>query len=519
MAKTKFILEADQAKAVSAFLKVVEAQDKTARGLKNINREGKKTKQTLDGFGKVASDVGKMAAGFLSAQGAIAGVRKIMQLLIAEFEDLKRKQEDAARATMDYAKDFINIIGTWLGPSQIDRAHEALTRMVKEIPQLSYAQGRAMLGAFGAAVPAAGLERGIEAVRLAAPVTWERRPELMKFVGELVERFPEKKMEDIFDIAIELRQKAGKNIDLLSASMKGMVQLMEYGIEGEQALGTMMAMIERELKPRGITTMVGLIARPIEPIAAGRGRRLTERQRIQNQLAAMTPAERFRWMQQYPEQAKLFYGTTFAPIAPIFQPGAIAAGTEMVRGAQVGDAYQRAVEAAGRQRLVRRVTLEEEQVAGVEWQRMTWGRGAAAGMARRYTREMLETMPGIGATRRKMILGALEIEGLFGGDYTRAAAERLERIRQPMLQPTTPRRLMQTGWGGGEWVGGKPSPFYDPAAAEAIARLIDRITRMAETYEEESFVEVIKENTQALKEHTAALQGAGIGNLNAGLVD
>ena len=49
MAKTKFILEADEAKAVQAYLKVVEAQNKATAGMRKMNREGKATRKQWAG--------------------------------------------------------------------------------------------------------------------------------------------------------------------------------------------------------------------------------------------------------------------------------------------------------------------------------------------------------------------------------------------------------------------------------------------------------------------------------------
>lgn len=113
MAKTKFILEADQAKAVGAFLKVVEAQDKTTRGMRKMNREGAKTNKTMVG-------IGRSVAGWLGGFASIAGVVRGLQAINAEMKKAQglRKEMYQAALSMEqltskiaYLREDVSISG------------------------------------------------------------------------------------------------------------------------------------------------------------------------------------------------------------------------------------------------------------------------------------------------------------------------------------------------------------------------------------------------------------------------
>ncbi len=517
-----FKVSADPEKAIADLAKVISKQEAMIGKLRLSNREAKKVQKSFGGFGKVAADVGKIAGGFMGAQGAIRLTGEALQLLTSHFEDLSRKEKEAADASINYTRDFSNIISTWLGTEHIDKAHHALREAVKDIPELGYTAGKEMLAAFGAAIPKASLEEGIAAVRLAAPLTWEKRPEVIKLVGELMEVFPQKELEDIFDIALMVRTAAGKNINLIAESMRGIHQLKAYGIGGETGLGTMLAMMERELKPRAMTTMLSILARPIAPVKKAAGKPLTETQRIQNELAALgmdktaeeAAAARFDWIRQNAEnyaKAQLFYGTTFAPVAPAFVPGAIAGGTMAVRRAQMENYYRSQLEAAQNQALVKITGVDFRREAAKEAQQLEYGKGAAIGSTARYTRELLESLPTLGKTRRDLILKTIEFKGRMGNEYVDETIKGLKGLQEQFAAPMKPRAELSRRYGYFPALP-RPNPLYDPAAGEAIGNLITDLREMQAAYKSMTQPqggvsnEQLEANTRAMKDLTDALQ-------------
>ena len=86
----KFTLDASDAKAVGAFMRVVDAQKKTERELKKISKAGKQTTSTMGGLGKsILGLTGGLigAAGLKMAFGALSqGMEKISEKTV-QFED------------------------------------------------------------------------------------------------------------------------------------------------------------------------------------------------------------------------------------------------------------------------------------------------------------------------------------------------------------------------------------------------------------------------------------------------
>lgn len=75
-AKTTFVLEADEAKAVRAYLRVVDAQNKATDGLRKMNREGRGASKSMEGVGR---SVAGWLAGFASIGTIIQGIKSIVR--------------------------------------------------------------------------------------------------------------------------------------------------------------------------------------------------------------------------------------------------------------------------------------------------------------------------------------------------------------------------------------------------------------------------------------------------------
>lgn len=88
MATVKFNLEADEAKAVSAFLKVLDAQNKAEQGFKRTLTAGQQVDTMLANFGK-------SAAGFASIATAVDLATKALQFHNQELEKAGQRQRGA----------------------------------------------------------------------------------------------------------------------------------------------------------------------------------------------------------------------------------------------------------------------------------------------------------------------------------------------------------------------------------------------------------------------------------------
>jgi hypothetical protein len=514
MPKTTFILEADEAKAVGAFLKVVDAQNKSTDAMRKMGREGRDTQKSLDGFGKVASQIGMIAGGFIGATGAMEGARKVIRLLTGELVDLRRKETEAAQATMDYAKGFSEAIGDWLGPEKIDEAHAALTRLTKTIPELSFTAGKGILGAFGAAKPEAGLAEGLKAVQLAAPLAWGRE-QTAAFVGELSQLFPGKEMEDLFDIAIGLQKRAGKRKEELTEAMKGVHKITAMGIAPEQALGALMAAFEEEQAGRAVGTLATIPAYFGKKVKRVPGKKLTEEQRIQLETFGMTEGEIFKWALANPEAVKTVLKTTYATVAPMLKPGAIESWTKTVGTIQVENEYQKRIEAERESALAMTALISARREAAIEQLKIGYTSGGMVGFTRKATYDLLASMPGIGKTERNLILSTIGVKGRLSGEYAETAVERLGQLQQTFAAPTYKRLRTGIPWDflspilpPSAWTEER-NPRYTPDMAEAIGGLVRDIREQATAFKEMDQLNqpaVLQDHTKALREHTAALK-------------
>jgi len=102
MAKTTFILEADAAKAVNAFLKVVDAQNKAIDGTRKMSREGKQAGKSMDGIGR---SVAGWLAGFASVGTVVQGLKNI----VAEMNEATQLQKEMMGTAVDVEQIIMKI--------------------------------------------------------------------------------------------------------------------------------------------------------------------------------------------------------------------------------------------------------------------------------------------------------------------------------------------------------------------------------------------------------------------------
>jgi len=425
VAKTSFILEADEAKAVQAYLKVVEAQNKATEGQRRMNREGKEMDKSYAGLRNITGELAGMVTGFFTVSSAV-------RLVIAEFEDMKRKGEEAFKSITAYANDFSRNISGWLGVGRVDEAAAAIAALTKKIPELSMTSGQAILSAYGGTGPKTTLGRGLEITEKLAPMTWADQPEVARLAGELEDIYPGMSTEDLLDMAAEARRKAGSRKGELPERMKEVMRLKQYGVSSDEALGMIMTTLETEQAGRGAGAVAGLLAQPREPFKKKLGVPLTEEQKIQNEVAGMTEQQMYSWMKANPDKAKKLFGPGWVAVAPLFQPGLISGGVEMVQRARAEDAFAQELAAGGESAIIGIQRTGVRRGAAIENLKLGYGPGAEAAMVRQSVEEYLKAMPGVGWMQRKLIMAGIEAEGIITGDYKGAATKALMQLQQPM---------------------------------------------------------------------------------------
>jgi hypothetical protein len=490
MPKVAFVLEAESANAVNAFLKLIEVEAKVAAGLKGIGGEGRKAKQELSFFDKVGGDVAKTAAGFFTASAAMEGMRKIINLVGKEFEDMRRKEDEAAKAGLDFAQNFSQAIGQSFGVEgvrNLDKFASQFQNTIKNISTLSDQGAIKILTAYKAAFPGATWGQSLTAVKTLGPVVgWENAPAMAGLAGELQEQMPGKNIGDILDITTQMRTAAGGNRDVLAESMKVAIQMMASGVGGEESLGLTMAGLQVQMKPKAMGAVLGMLTDEYQKsgefdAVTGKRKDLTDKQRIENDLVGLSPSGRLQWIMANPDKAQTMWGSTYAKVAPVFQRGRFTSAVEAIQAAQQQDVFAQTLTKAGTQRILGAVNIEAQQAVEIEKMYEGWGEGGAAGRARRMTEQTLAAMPQIGAFHRKLIMGSTEIEGRFGGDYVGTAIENMAALKQRFSNKTEISYAGGFREGMGDYQREISNPAYSPKAVEAIDKLIDRLTKLADS--------------------------------------
>lgn len=114
MAKTTFVLEAQEAKAVDAYLKVIDKQDKATASLRRMNREAGKVRGEVGQVGKTAdSTAGKIAswmAGFATIGTVVAGLKAVVNEM-QNASALRKEMHKAALSTEQLATKLAHLRG------------------------------------------------------------------------------------------------------------------------------------------------------------------------------------------------------------------------------------------------------------------------------------------------------------------------------------------------------------------------------------------------------------------------
>ena len=103
--KVTFNLEANEAKAVQALLRVVDAQDKGVAGMRRLNREAQKSQTVLQG-------IGQSVAGWLTAFASIGTVVQGLRAIVSEMKEataLRREMTEVAKTTEELTIKIANL--------------------------------------------------------------------------------------------------------------------------------------------------------------------------------------------------------------------------------------------------------------------------------------------------------------------------------------------------------------------------------------------------------------------------
>lgn len=496
-----FNIGADPRKAIQAMAKVVDKQEVAIQKLKNMNREGKKTKKSLSDMGGtkmtgVIGEIGKIAGGFGAASLAIGGVRKLLGLFIAEMKEAIRIQNALGQASKTNLQASMDVIQGWTGARGIDidkfRAKAEARWQPSKITTLPEHWGIA--GAYTGARPSATEVEVLAAVEAIGATKGVVQPTMMqpfaRFVGQLEKLDPQKSRDDIMDIALHTWRAAGGKAGALETGFKGAQQWKALGFKGaDTAMAALLAGISTEMGKRGMSTLAGELGAPLEiikPAQAAKGMRrrpLTEEQVEQNLYAAMAPPERLKYLQGQPEFARRRLGTTYGTIAPLLTGDIIGENLAAITKAQREDIWKKDI-AGFPESATAKQLLAEYQVEDLVADRFArHPELALKGRARGILTRGIKDLP-ISATRKKWWETQLEtLDVLDVEEYPEGALRILTGAEQLRRRPL----VSGEAYGGFQAVSGGAvvNPAYDLIIAGELRALVDAIKLLVQGHEQE----------------------------------
>jgi len=264
-AKTTFVLEANEAKAVAAFLKVVDAQDRTIAKNRQMSREGERASKSMSGVG---GSVAGWLTGFASVGTVIQGLRSI----VAEMEkatQLRKEMQEVALTTEQLSMKIAHL-RTDVSVGGIAAVTKDVADIAKQTASALDVASRALF--FSESAMGAGTARAKSAAmtitKFAGPAGLT--PEetiLIPKIFDITRAYTEKQQMVILN---QLRAATAASIaetgEFIQPFVTPMTLAMQQGFTFSQALAQMVAAIQTT----GSVEKAGTEAKTALEIAAGR---------------------------------------------------------------------------------------------------------------------------------------------------------------------------------------------------------------------------------------------------------
>ncbi|AQT69969.1 hypothetical protein STSP2_03169 [Anaerohalosphaera lusitana] len=526
--KIDFKISADPDKAQADMAKVINKQDKMIEKLKSQNKQTKRTSKSTKGLTRSIMEIG---GGFAAGQFALDKFKSGVELLKNEYDDLIRKQDEAAKAHMTVAESAIDAIRGSMGfadPQAADKMISDIYAEAAKAPNLSRRQAVGAYEVWTGADPTFTKEEALQAVKFSSGTTAGARDNTVKLAGQL-QLLLGGDVGDNFDLAQFLSEQAGEYDEQLPAAMQGIFKSVKMGADPEDMIARLTTVVQQKQKPRALSTFANLMAQVDNKARIERkpGQKLTEEQILQNQLLDMSVPERMAWADQASkdELVKAF-GPTVATVAPMFGPGVGERGRAALDKAREEDYYVRTFQNMKKSEYGSQVLADQIGQAAAEDIKLVDKRAAAAGQARKTFENVLRNTPGIGYTEKEIAQKLLEIESTMGDRPIEPFIQQAELIRSRVSDPTLEKKLPGGTVPGVYYTKEVPNPAYNPESEKRWEDVLRSLEMQQQAYREQMEIQKQQlEETKSLKEETKKLnqnmensnQGVPVGGSMGGL--
>jgi hypothetical protein len=488
--------------ALEAMQKVIVKQQEQIDKLKEANKEAKKAAKAVEEIKEpwdvVIGRVRDYAAGAITANTAMAAGKAIISALKAEWEDILRKQEAAAKTLQRVTKSEMDVFqGGPGGLAASDETRRALKAV--NVQGMTYEEKLSQYDLYADSNRKAKMKEAVRAVEISGGLNGLKSQEEITRIAGLIRHADQSiSIEDAFDQATGTYAASGEHIGEVPGGIKNVENLQAMGFSSDQSWGMLQASIDKGQAARGIGSLVSELAGSRDRVKARPGVALTEREKLQNEVAGMSSQQYLDWLTNNPEKAKKLLGSSYGSLAAVLEGNAIKSGIDQIKQFRDDDIFQKEVDAYRKDSEFRAMILPGEVTnQSVEEMQMENKGGALDSNSREERKRFLENMPGISAAKRTLLNTEIEVKGVFQKDLASRQAEAYRELADERESPT--RIYKRRGYGamfgsGSSEFEGK-NTLYNPELARRLDRQADLL---------EDAIKALKESTDAQKKSAEA---------------
>ncbi|GEM_PF-2470104 len=345
MATAKFTLEAEEAKAVQAFLQVRDAQQRVTDGTKQMTREGKMaTDSHVTGFKNVVTQLVSVAAA--------VGVAK------AAYASWKAEQAEVAAGAIKLGKTLTEVVSGRGDLANLTKIREYVEK--NATGGLGMQEASQVYESVGGAMPAADFETMFPVFKkaLEARLAGDKPVEFGQTMGEFAGLFVDKSLDDLADMTKVTRELLGRYGGTFNeAGLKVIKRFAASDLGGaEEGLALVLSSFYAGQGAEGAT---GIIQKLTEDKAV-KGKGAVQLQ--QKAFYGAGPTERMEMLRD-PAMVKAVFESQATAIQPVIDRYFAGELQTVIKKAQVENIFEQSKELVGKDRLAKQTVGIDKAVA------------------------------------------------------------------------------------------------------------------------------------------------------------
>jgi len=246
----------DTAELDKAYAKLAQQNTKLIEQNKRLGRQSRQaSEEARSGMASVTKQAIALGAALIGSRGVSVAVGEVKNAYADFFQIIDTRGKEAIKFHETLIKN-LSEAGDLLQAPRITRELHAEVGVTREDIEAAFT------GVTGGA-PTLPLERRIELAKRGSRIgiTGQDTRAFGELMGELAEVFPAKTADDIGDLALSMRQMAGKNIEQLSSRrfLKAVKDLEAAGVSMEKSVGMGMVALQHDIQPSIMTKLADAV--------------------------------------------------------------------------------------------------------------------------------------------------------------------------------------------------------------------------------------------------------------------